>query len=160
MVVVAIIGILSAVALPNFKKYQAKSKTSEAKLQLASIYTAETAFNSDFDTFASCLQIMGYDPSGEAAQRYYATGILASFGTLLAYSNGGNACSDAAGATSTYNAGKPIVAGAGTVSSVTGGAMNSTSFTVYAEGSIMSAAGTDSWTINYSKKLMNLTVGY
>ena len=34
MVVVAIIGLLSAVAIPNFKKYQAKSKISEAKLQL------------------------------------------------------------------------------------------------------------------------------
>ena len=34
MIVVAIIGILSSVAIPNFKKYQAKSKTSEAKLQL------------------------------------------------------------------------------------------------------------------------------
>ena len=43
MVVVAIIGILSAVAVPNFKKYQAKSKTSEAKMQLAAIFTAETA---------------------------------------------------------------------------------------------------------------------
>jgi len=28
MVVVAIIGLLSAVAVPNFKKYQAKAKTS------------------------------------------------------------------------------------------------------------------------------------
>ncbi len=33
MVVVAIIGLLSAVAIPNFQKYQARSKTSEAKLQ-------------------------------------------------------------------------------------------------------------------------------
>ena len=43
MVVVAIIGILSAVAIPNFKKYQAKSKLSEAKVQIAAAYTAEQA---------------------------------------------------------------------------------------------------------------------
>ena len=35
MVVVAIIGVLTSVAIPNFKRYQAKSKTSEAKIQLA-----------------------------------------------------------------------------------------------------------------------------
>ena len=41
MIVVAIIGVLSAVAVPNFKKYQAKAKSSEAKVQLAAAYTAE-----------------------------------------------------------------------------------------------------------------------
>jgi len=39
MVVVAIIGVLSAIAVPNFKKYQAKAKKSEAKIQLAAMYT-------------------------------------------------------------------------------------------------------------------------
>jgi len=71
MVVVAIIGILSAVAIPNFKQYQAKSKTSEAKLQLASIYSAETTMMGDWDTFATCLTDMGYTA---AARGYYVVG--------------------------------------------------------------------------------------
>ncbi|WP_372651916.1 type IV pilin protein [Halobacteriovorax sp.] len=72
MVVVAIIGILSAVAIPNFKKYQAKTKTSEAKLQLSSIYSAETALQSDFDAYAACLENAGYTaPKGG---NYYAVG--------------------------------------------------------------------------------------
>jgi type IV pilus assembly protein PilA len=74
MVVVAIIGLLSAVAIPNFQKYQARSKTSEAKLQLAAIYTAEASFYADYNIYASCLQYMGYDPSEEANSRYYTTG--------------------------------------------------------------------------------------
>ncbi len=74
MVVVAIIGLLSAVAVPNFKKYQAKSKMSEAKLQLSAAYTAETAFFSDFNIYHTCLAYMGYDPSLEVSQRYYAVG--------------------------------------------------------------------------------------
>ena len=74
MVVVAIIGLLSAVAIPNFKKYQAKSKTSEAKLQLSAIYTAETAFFADFNIYHTCLNFMGYNPFNEAASRYYAVG--------------------------------------------------------------------------------------
>ena len=76
MVVVAIIGLLSAVAIPNFKKYQAKAKISEAKLQLSAIYTAEAAFFSDFNMYAGCLRYMGYDPELETPNRYYATGFF------------------------------------------------------------------------------------
>jgi type IV pilus assembly protein PilA len=74
MIVVAIIGILSAVALPNFKKYQAKSKTSEAKMQLAALYTAEYAFYADYGAYATCLTYMGFNPANEQAGRYYAVG--------------------------------------------------------------------------------------
>lgn len=77
MVVVAIIGILSAVAIPNFKTYQAKSKTSEAKLQLASLYSAEVSWLADYDTYATCLEEMGYNPANEAAARYYTIGFSA-----------------------------------------------------------------------------------
>jgi type IV pilus assembly protein PilA len=90
MVVVAIIGLLSAVAIPNFRKYQAKSKTSEAKLQLASIYSAMQSFYSDFDNYGSCLNQMGYDVGAETNSRYYATGFAAASATynLMAVSNG------------------------------------------------------------------------
>ena len=74
MVVVAIIGILSAVAIPNFKKYQSRAKTAEAKLQLAAIYAAEQAFFGDNDSYAACLADMGYDPSNEKVSRYYLVG--------------------------------------------------------------------------------------
>lgn len=71
MVVVAIIGILSAVAIPNFKRYQAKSKTSEAKLQLSAIYSALTSLQADYDAFATCLRVAGYIPP---TNNYYAVG--------------------------------------------------------------------------------------
>jgi type IV pilus assembly protein PilA len=74
MVVVAIIGLLSAVAIPNFKKYQAKAKVSEAKLQLSAVYTAQQAFFSDFNMFANCLDYMGFNPASETASRYYGIG--------------------------------------------------------------------------------------
>ena len=48
MIVVAIIGILAAVAIPAFMDYMKKGKTSEAELQLAKIKTnAKAAFNTD-----------------------------------------------------------------------------------------------------------------
>jgi len=74
MIVVAIIGILSAVAVPNFKRYQAKSKTSEAKIQLAAAYTAEQSFYGDFGIYSNCLAYMGYDPTNEQANRYFTVG--------------------------------------------------------------------------------------
>lgn len=79
MVVVAIIGLLSAVAIPNFKKYQAKAKISEAKLQLSALYTAEAAFFSDYNMYAGCLRYMGFDPNGERTNRYYAVGFSAGY---------------------------------------------------------------------------------
>ena len=77
MVVVAIIGLLSAVAIPNFKKYQAKAKISEAKLQLSALYTAESSFFSDYNMYGACLRYMGFDPQREISNRYYAVGFAA-----------------------------------------------------------------------------------
>ena len=43
MIVVAIIGILAAIAIPNFVKFQAKGKQSEANAQLKAIFSAQKA---------------------------------------------------------------------------------------------------------------------
>ena len=83
MIVVAIIGILSAVAVPNFKRYQAKSKTSEAKIQLAAAYTAQQSFYGDFGIYHNCFTYMGYDPSSEISNRYFAIGINTGAGIEL-----------------------------------------------------------------------------
>ena len=77
MVVVAIIGLLSAVAIPNFKTYQAKAKVAEAKMQLSALYTAEASFFSDFNMYATCLAYMGFNPRAEKANRYYGVGFSA-----------------------------------------------------------------------------------
>ena len=51
MIVVAIIGVLSAIAIPNFMAYQARSRRSEAYVNLASIARAQKAFFAEKDTF-------------------------------------------------------------------------------------------------------------
>ena len=51
MIVVAIIGILAAIAIPNFMKFQAKAKQSEAKANLKAFYTAAQARFADGGTF-------------------------------------------------------------------------------------------------------------
>ena len=44
MIVVAIIGILAAIAIPNFLRYQATSRQSEAKTNLGGIFVSEVAY--------------------------------------------------------------------------------------------------------------------
>lgn len=51
MIVVAIIGILAAIAIPNFIRYQLKSKTTEAKTVLGGIKTSEEAFRAEYDNY-------------------------------------------------------------------------------------------------------------
>ena len=53
MIVVAIIGILAAIAIPNFVSMQYKSKRSEVPTNLKAIKTAEIAYESNFDVFVT-----------------------------------------------------------------------------------------------------------
>ncbi|HEU4429697.1 MAG TPA: prepilin-type N-terminal cleavage/methylation domain-containing protein [Myxococcota bacterium] len=63
MIVVAIIGILAAIAIPNFVRFQLRSKTSEAKLNIAGIRTAEDAFFAEFGVYVSAFQTPTVFPS-------------------------------------------------------------------------------------------------
>ena len=91
MVVVAIIGVLSAVAIPNFKRYNAKSKHVEAKVQLTSIYQVETTIQQDWEAYATCLGAAGYSSPAATASNYFAVGFSAAE-TLRARGNGFTAC--------------------------------------------------------------------
>jgi type IV pilus assembly protein PilA len=53
MIVVAIIGILAAIAIPNFLKFQLKAKTSEGKTNLAAIRTAEESVFAEYGAYVS-----------------------------------------------------------------------------------------------------------
>jgi type IV pilus assembly protein PilA len=51
MIVVAIIGILAAIAIPNFRNYQMKAKSAEAKTNLGAIRTSQESFQAENDTY-------------------------------------------------------------------------------------------------------------
>lgn len=73
MIVIAVIGILASVAGVQFKTYSAKSKSSEAKIQLASIYTSEKIFLNEFDMYSNCLTDLGFESAG-STKRFFALG--------------------------------------------------------------------------------------
>ena len=73
MIVVAIIGILAAIAIPNFLKFQAKSKQSEAKTNLKGIYTAETAYFGENNSYSGFTDI-NWEPVGSSRYHYTLSG--------------------------------------------------------------------------------------
>ncbi len=68
MIVVAIIGILAAIAIPNFIKYQARSKQSEAKQSLRAYFMAERHYFSEADQYTGDMGAVGFAP--ERGNRY------------------------------------------------------------------------------------------
>ncbi|HEY3490980.1 MAG TPA: prepilin-type N-terminal cleavage/methylation domain-containing protein [Candidatus Deferrimicrobiaceae bacterium] len=75
MIVVAIIGILAAIAIPNFMKFQAKSRTAEAKTNLGAIFTAETSYFGDANKFGDFTQV-GWKPTGITRYQYTQDGAV------------------------------------------------------------------------------------
>jgi type IV pilus assembly protein PilA len=61
MIVVAIIGILAAIAIPNFLKYQLRAKSGEAPVNLSAIKTSEIAYYGSHDFYLAA------DPNPTAA---------------------------------------------------------------------------------------------
>jgi len=53
MIVVAIIGILASIAIPNFKTFTTKAKQSEVKVNMAGIYTSQISYFVENDRYAS-----------------------------------------------------------------------------------------------------------
>src|SRR5438093_8324734 len=82
MIVVAIIGILAALAIPNFMSYQAKAKQSEAKVGLGGIFTAATAYFASNGTYTvSSPSELDYAPAGSPVYTFNYGGIVINSGS-------------------------------------------------------------------------------
>lgn len=175
MIVVAIIGILASIAIPNYQKYQAKARTSEAKLYLSGAFTAEKSFVVEYSSYTSCLAAAGF--ATDAGQNYYAVGFGGATdpynGTVCGQANticngdlGTNAPTCATGAGTTFFAAVKKVRPAATAvaqSDLTGSTVTSSSFTITAAGQInASSTGNqiDKWTITDTKALTQSQIGY
>ena len=62
LIVVAIIGIMAAIAIPNFLNYMCKSKQSEAKVGLGTLATGEEAYFVEYDSYTANLTNAGMGP--------------------------------------------------------------------------------------------------
>ena len=158
MVVVAIIGVLSAVAVPNFKKYQAKAKQSEAKIQLAALYGSEVSTAADYNTFANCIVVMGYETPGKGYYLVGWTSLDTTTRNLYNTAAGSTPCTG--GVSSVAPTNKLMVTGVATAVADLGTAITQTTFTATAAGNIGPGnAGKDIWTIDNTKNLINSGIG-
>ena len=163
MVVVAIIGILAAVAVPQFSSYQARARSSEARLHLSTVWTAEEAFRIEYGSYATCLASMGV--SAPAGEFYYsfgikhdvvfpASGVIAGCDTTqmadtVSFFVGTTGVADSAGGPRLAG---PSLAIAGTLPTAV-------AYTASAEGFISNTVA-DEWTINQVKVIEHPVVGY
>ncbi len=77
LITVAIIGVLSTVGIPTYRRMVQKSKRAEAKVLLAAIYKTEASFFSEFAAYGNNLAAMGYEvPTPE----YYSAGFSGGLG--------------------------------------------------------------------------------
>lgn len=176
MIVVAIIGILAAVAIPQYQKYQAKARQSEAKIALSNIFTAESGFAVENSTFTGCLANLGVGSVG--ARQFYTFGFEAAATgaavcsplaapltrSCLEFSwtivggavTAANAC--AAGNNVTHFLANASVtrAAAATIADLPPTVLTKTAFTAAAGGNVMTGANNlDQWTIDNNKNLVN-----
>ncbi len=61
MIVVVIIGILAALAIPRFMSATVKAKESEAKTILKQIYTLERTYRQEIGSYSAVLATIGFD---------------------------------------------------------------------------------------------------
>lgn len=170
MVVVAIIGILAAIAIPNYMKFQAKAKQSEAKIALAGMFTAETAFAVDQNSYTACLSNAGYGRDGTLFN--YTTGFdsAGAAGTGCGPA-GGQSCliynfsNSATCAVSATSASPTTSFWASGISAepaaFTGSSATNSAFLAVGAGIIVSGSTTyDIWTMTNAKSLTNTQQGF
>ena len=75
MVVLVIVGILAAFAIPNFLRYRAQAMQAEARTNLGEIFVAEVSFFTEQKEFGNFSDI-GFAITGGGTNRYtYRTGL-------------------------------------------------------------------------------------
>ena len=126
MIVVAIIGILAAIAIPNFLKFQARTRQSEAKANLKAIFTSKKSWFAERNTYAC--DWCGWSPEKGYVYNYY------NGNTSITDGSGGGSCDE---------------------SLVTAAAQSATAFTASASGNIDADALCDGWNMDDSNDLRN-----
>ncbi len=148
MVVVVIVGILAAFAIPNFLRYRAQAMQAEAKSNLAGIFVAETSFFTERKEFGNFTDI-GFAIAGSGTNRYtYRTGL--GLGAGLG-PNGGNLCGPV-GSCDTIQTETPAAGMITYTGSVGIATTSSAGFTATAAADLDGDSTHDGWYVNDTKQ--------
>jgi type II secretory pathway pseudopilin PulG len=69
MIVVGIIAILASIAIPNFMRFQNKSRQSEARILLSGVYASELSYFAEKSVYAGSFEQISFRPASEP--KYY-----------------------------------------------------------------------------------------
>ncbi len=160
MVVVAIIGILAAIAVPNYQKFTAKAKQSEAKSNLSALYSAERAFYAEWQGYYTRFTVVGYAPTGQLRYRHgFATDNGAPpnppYTGFVGVANDSSTQNYCTAATGCVEINAPVPLGALPASTATNGGAAGGVFTAAATGDVDGDSGMDTWTMDQTKNLTN-----
>jgi len=148
MIVVAIIGILAAIAIPNFLKFQAKSKMSEAKTNLGAIYTGQLSFFGEQNSYGN-FDSINWSPSG-TPRYHFALGAWADNDAL----NRGALIALAPEPTSWVANINNAVDSSGTAVVPVAPAFDNSTFSAGAGGKISTQTYSDGWSMNELRQLV------
>lgn len=182
MVVVSIIAVLAAIALPAFNAYQNKARQSEAKIALSGIYQAILSYSAVSQAATSCIGTIGVTPPD--AVHLYSVGFVGA--SVASPGIGDGTCIDGdmqAGTGQTHylvsppgtlpanitptvtadlNAITASAVGGGALANGTAVAAAPTNFVAKAVGRITpgAAATVDVWSIDHLQNLVNNQAGF
>jgi type IV pilus assembly protein PilA len=166
MIVVAIIGILAAIAIPNFIKFQARSKQSEAKANLKAMFTAEKAYIQEKDAYNTLINIVGFAPERNNRYAYFlntANSLQDRTGTgiISAPANDGIAVDTfrySAAAALSYTASTCTAGPMAGAAGISGTAPGPFDFTGLARGNVDTDTTIDAWSISTASRSFPTTV--
>jgi len=135
MIVVAIIGVLVAMAIPDYLNFTTKVKQAEAKVNLGGIFVAETGYFAEMGAYANNFDQLGWSP--QTVNKY-------------AYDLGnGNICYPETKIDRCWTTPTPIV----TPQNNAPPGVTAKQFTAVAYANLDSDVATDTWQINDAREL-------
>ncbi|WP_409479740.1 type IV pilin protein [Pseudobdellovibrio sp. HCB154] len=180
MIVVAIIGLLAAVGVPQYQKFQARARQGEAKSSLSALYASEQSFFGEWNMYTTDLRNIGFGVTGTGLR--YVTGFSAAACTNYNTTNGAptavaaNIWSDVGGATGVCQGtaaqwGPPTTAactayftktmptGTATSCDSTTGTASFVGASIGNPNNNLTNVALDGWTINQNKRIGNSSQG-
>ena len=154
-ILIAVWGMLAAIATVGFQRYQAKSRQGESKLALSGMYAAQKTFYSTYSAYIPDVDAMGFTPEG--TKRFYSAGWANAWtGSVSGYTNPATTTPsiNRTSYPSTWTNCNPALS---TVPAAT--STDPQSFTIIASGQIRGGQNCDVWSIDELKTLRNITVG-
>jgi type IV pilus assembly protein PilA len=171
MVVVAIIAILSTIAIPSYQTFQAKARQKEGFALLGAYYSAANATRAEYGSFPGNFVATGFSPSGMLGYRVTAANNMAFVFPYAGNISNDAACINTAAACTcggmcasfmqwTENPAGAVGATLGPWATTMAGMATAQAFQAFAGGVIdVRATIQDEWRIDEQKLLFSVTDG-